>query len=193
MKYSIPLLALATAVNAHYTLPAFVGQANWQHGTKSLLHLVVSDRLGETTNVLLSIVRQWIGYYTNGPVTDVNSLDIRCNVGGSTVSAPSTLSVAAGSTLSFKVDPNIYHAGPELVYLAKVPSGKTAANWDGSGAVWFKVYQQGPTLGGGAISWPNLCMSLTFPFLLVHLFSIPLLSGHLDSCITPCIIPPSPP
>jgi hypothetical protein len=27
-----------------------------------------------------------------------------------------------------------------LFYMAKVPSGKTAANWDGSGNVWFKVW-----------------------------------------------------
>ena len=37
MKTSIPLLALATAVQAHYTLPAFQGQAEWQHGNFPLL------------------------------------------------------------------------------------------------------------------------------------------------------------
>lgn len=35
------------------------------------------------------------------------------------------------------------HKGPILVYAAKVPSGQTAATWDGSGAVWFKLYESG--------------------------------------------------
>ena len=81
-------------------------------------------------------VRQWTGYYTYSPVQSVSTTDIRCNVGGSTASAPGTLPVAAGSTISFTADPNIYHPGPALVYMAKVPAGKTAANWDGSGSVW---------------------------------------------------------
>lgn len=40
------------------------------------------------------------------------------------------------------------------MYLARVPPGKTAANWDGSGAVWFKIYQLGPVLGGQQLVWP---------------------------------------
>lgn len=56
----------------------------------------------------------------------------------------------------------MYHPGPEFVYLAKVPSGRTAANWDGSGAVWFKIYQRGPTFGS-QLGWPNMSMS-TDPF-----------------------------
>ena len=39
--------------------------------------------------------------------------------------------------------------------MAKVPSGKTAANWDGSGNVWFKIFEQGPTISGGSLSWPS--------------------------------------
>lgn len=100
-------------------------------------------------------VRQWTGYYTYNPVQSVTSDDIRCNVNGSAAFAPGTLSVAAGSTLGFSVEPDIYHPGPALVYLAKVPSGKTAANWDGSGAVWFKIYQLGPVLGGAQLVWPT--------------------------------------
>ena len=83
------------------------------------------------------------------------------------MSAPATLSVTAGSTLGFKVDPNIYHAGPVLVYLARVPSGKTAANFDGAGAVWFKIYQQGPTFGS-QLGWPSLCTLFGTPHKIYH-------------------------
>jgi hypothetical protein len=64
--------------------------------------------------------------------------------------------VAAGQSLGFVVDPDIQHPGPGIGYLAKVPAGKTAANWDGSGAVWFKVWEEGPTAlntNGGV--WPT--------------------------------------
>lgn len=47
--------------------------------------------------------------------------------------------MAAGSSFSFKLDNTFYHPGPGAVYLGQVPSGQTAANWDGSGANWFKV------------------------------------------------------
>jgi len=40
--------------------------------------------------------------------------------------------------------------------MAKVPSGKTAANWDGSGNVWFKIFGQGPGgLGSSGLTWPS--------------------------------------
>lgn len=39
--------------------------------------------------------------------------------------------------------------------MAKAPSGQTAASFDGSGAVWFKIFEQGPTIANGALSWPS--------------------------------------
>jgi hypothetical protein len=70
--------------------------------------------------------------------------------------APHTASVAAGSTFTFAVDPSIQHPGPMHFYMAKVPSGKTAATFDGKGAVWFKIYQDGPSgLGTSSITWPS--------------------------------------
>jgi hypothetical protein len=40
--------------------------------------------------------------------------------------------------------------------MAKVPSGQTAATFDGKGAVWFKIYQDGPSgLGTSSITWPS--------------------------------------
>jgi hypothetical protein len=133
---SVALLALAGAASAHYTFPALISggttSADWEH------------------------VRDWTGSYTYNPVQDVSSLDIRCNVDGSTNSA-STLSVAAGSEIGFTASPNIYHPGPVLAYLAKVPSGQTAATWDGSGDVWFKIYEDGPSGLGTQLVWPSNC------------------------------------
>lgn len=41
--------------------------------------------------------------------------------------------------------------------MAKAPGDVT--NWDGSGAVWFKVYQiTAVTDGGTSINWPASCM-----------------------------------
>jgi hypothetical protein len=136
MKSTTALLALAGAASAHYNFPSLIYQG--------------------TTSAAWADVRDWTGSYTYNPVTDVSSLDIRCNVAGTTAFAPSILSVAAGSQLGFTANPDIYHPGPLLAYMAKVPAGKTAANWDGSGAVWFKIYEDGPTgLGGQALAWPS--------------------------------------
>ncbi|KAK0219400.1 glycosyl hydrolase family 61-domain-containing protein [Armillaria nabsnona] len=77
----------------------------------------------------------------NSPVTDVESADITCNVNPSP--ATETVSVAAGSTIGFILDNTIYHQGPAAIYLGKAPT--TAANWDGSGANWFKIAEWGAT------------------------------------------------
>lgn len=135
MKASATLLALASVAQAHYNFPSIIS--------------------GSTTTTAWEYVRQWTGYYTYNPVTSVTSTDIRCNVNGTVAFAPGILSVAAGSTIGFTVDPDIYHPGPAMAYLAKVPSGQTAANWDGSGAVWFKIYEIGPVFGGDALVWPT--------------------------------------
>jgi len=139
MQFSVILaLALATASNAHYVFPSLITNgattAEWQY------------------------VRQWTGYYSNGPVTDVNSASFRCNVDGATKSA-STQTVAAGSNIGFTAKASISHPGPLQVYLAKVPSGKTAATWDGSGNVWFKIFGQGPSGLGSSLTWPTNGMS----------------------------------
>lgn len=60
---------------------------------------------------------------------------MRCNVDPS--AARETVSVAAGSTIGFALDKAIFHEGPAAIYLGKAPGA--AANWDGSGANWFKV------------------------------------------------------
>ncbi|KAF8592832.1 hypothetical protein BDV93DRAFT_357420, partial [Ceratobasidium sp. AG-I] len=93
---------------------------------------------------------------TNSPVTDITSTDLRCNVGGLASGATtSTTTVAAGSTVGFQADIPLIHPGPTQVYLGKVPSGSTAATWDGSGANWFKIYALGADFSSGSLAWPS--------------------------------------
>jgi hypothetical protein len=66
-----------------------------------------------------------------------------------------TTSVNAGDTVGFTAVSSVSHPGPLQFYMAKVPSGKTAATFDGSGAVWFKVYSQGATFSGGQMSFAS--------------------------------------
>jgi hypothetical protein len=98
----------------------------------------------------------------NSPVTDLNSKDLRCNVGGASGSNTSTLAIKAGDPFTFTSDTAVYHQGPISLYMSKAP-GK-AADYDGSGG-WFKIYDWGPTFSGGQASWP---MRSTFatPFFL---------------------------
>ena len=83
-------LALASGAAAHYVFPSVIE--------------------GGVTSPAWADVRQYPTYYTNNPVTDVTSLDIRCNVGGSTVSS-NTTTVNAGDTIGFTASPDIYHPG----------------------------------------------------------------------------------
>jgi hypothetical protein len=134
MKVLVVLSALTAAVSAHYTFPALVanGQmtADWEY------------------------VRKTTNYQSNGPVTDVNSQQFRCyELAPGT--AAKTYTVAAGSTVGFKAGSSVSHPGVLQFYMAKVPSGKTAANWDGSGAVWFKTFSQGPNISPSGLTWPS--------------------------------------
>lgn len=137
MKLSTSLALMgAAAVNAHYTFDTLVANgakvgAQWQY------------------------VRTTENKYSHGPVTDVNSAAIRCYEDPSR-GTTQTYTVAAGSNLGVNVDPSIQHPGPTQFYLAKVPSGKTAATWDGSGNVWFKIYTEVPTsYVGNGLTWPS--------------------------------------
>ncbi|KAL5383847.1 hypothetical protein DPSP01_005647 [Paraphaeosphaeria sporulosa] len=134
MKFLGALILAATA-SAHYTFPALVagGSATgqWQY------------------------VRKTTNYQSNGPVTDVTSNQIRCYELSPGSPAQGTYEVAAGSTIGFTAQSSISHPGTLQFYMAKAPSGQTAASFDGSGNVWFKIYEQGPTISGGQLSWPS--------------------------------------
>ncbi|KAG8833266.1 hypothetical protein FRC17_011041 [Serendipita sp. 399] len=96
-------------------------------------------------------IRLYANHYSNGPITNVQSTDIRCNLQAPTTTG--TLTVAAGSTATFSVYTSIGHPGPLLWYMAKAPG--TVNGWDGSGNVWFKIGQTGATFSNGAMSWPS--------------------------------------
>lgn len=147
MRFSTPFtLALATTINAaalqprHYTFPALTGTSDWQY------------------------VRTTANYQSNAGLSDVSSPQLRCYT--TSLKGVSTMSVAAGSSVGFKASPNIFHPGPLQFYMAKVPAGQTAASWDGSGNVWFKIYAEKATVSGGQLSWGSLnkgTVSVTIP------------------------------
>lgn len=60
-----------------------------------------------------------------------DSIDLRCN--HLAVTPLETLTVAAGDEMGFQSNEAIYHPGPLLVYLGRVPEGKTAQTWEGDG------------------------------------------------------------
>ncbi|CBX94532.1 similar to glycoside hydrolase family 61 protein [Plenodomus lingam JN3] len=120
----------ATTVTAHYTFP----------------ELIVN---GKKTG-LWTYVRKTANYQSNGPITDISSPSIRCyELSPGTPSK--TYNVSAGDDVGFTAASSISHPGPLQFYMAKAPEGQTAATFDGSGKVWFKVYSQGATFspGGG--------------------------------------------
>lgn len=126
------------------TFPALSGTSNWQ------------------------AVRTTVNKDSNAGLTDVSSDQIRCYTTSSS-KAPSIQTVAAGSSVGFTASPNIFHPGPLQFYLAKVPSGQTAATWDGTGDVWFKIYAEKATVSGGQLSWGSLStlipsLSLSIPY-----------------------------
>ncbi|KAF5384058.1 hypothetical protein D9615_003146 [Tricholomella constricta] len=126
------VLSLGAIASAHYTFPS----------------LVVN---GAVTPEWVN-VRKTNNYWSNGPVTDVKSADFRCYT-SETQATASTINVSAGSQLGIQSNGVISHPGVVNVYMARAPSNVTT--WDGSGNVWFKVYQMTAVTDGGT--------SITFP------------------------------
>ncbi|KAK6538697.1 hypothetical protein TWF694_010271 [Orbilia ellipsospora] len=131
----------------------------------ALAHYTFPDLIfnGQTSSDY-QYVRLTTNHYSSSPVTDVTSSDMTCYADPSHPST-STATVAAGSVVGFTVSPDVYHPGPLLFYMAKVPSGQTAASFDGSGSVWFKIYQNDATITSSSISWPSgmTTVSVTIP------------------------------
>ncbi|KAH8879799.1 glycoside hydrolase family 61 protein [Thozetella sp. PMI_491] len=78
----------------------------------------------------------------NGPVTDLASKDLRCNVGGEVSNGTETITMKAGDAFTFTLDTAVYHIGPTSLYMSKAPGA--VADYDGSGS-WFKFYDWGPS------------------------------------------------
>ncbi|KAJ7917191.1 glycoside hydrolase [Mycena leptocephala] len=142
----VAVAALAAKVSAHYTWPQLIvggaATSTWQY------------------------VRQTNNWQDLNPVTDVTLTDVRCYDSLESGTA-STVSVAAGSTVGFTVvgnPSNLYHDGVVNVYMAKAPTGTDVASWDGSGNVWFKVFQIPAIADGITITFPATNLTqVTFP------------------------------
>jgi len=53
----------------------------------------------------------------NGPVTDLSSKDLRCNVGGEVSNGTETITMKAGDQFTFTLDTAVYHIGPTSMYV----------------------------------------------------------------------------
>lgn len=106
-------------------------------------------------------------FQSNGPVEDVTSPQMTCYELGDGGDNVTTLDIQAGSDVTFNIPTGIFHQGPFSAWLAKAPDGETAASYDGSGASWFKIYQDYPTVADDGLKWPAQSMSAHFLFLLL--------------------------
>lgn len=79
----------------------------------------------------------------NSPVHNYTGAEITCNI--NTSKATETVSVVAGKDISLVLGEGktIYHPGPLSIYMGKAP--QKVADWDGSGARWFKVFTHHPS------------------------------------------------
>lgn len=95
----------------------------------------------------------------NGPVTDLSSNDLRCNVGGGVSNGTETVTVKAGSEFTFTLDTAVYHVGPTSMYVVLetrgggplVETNEKKIHVQGSrgccGLRWQRALVQDPRLG----------------------------------------------
>lgn len=74
-----------------------------------------------------------------------------------------TASIQAGTSVTYNVKASISHPGTFSAWLAKAPAGQTAATYDGSGANWFKIYQDEPIITSDGLSWASTGEHPHFP------------------------------
>ncbi|KAI0534770.1 glycoside hydrolase family 61 protein [Xylaria digitata] len=132
---SFAVLALLGAAQAHYTFPGLVyngvTEADW------------------------TFVRETTNHYSHGPVEDVTSSQIRCYELEPGSNGAGTKNVNAGDKVGFRVDGTIQHPGPLQFYMAKAPAGATAETFNGDGNVWFKIYEEHPTVTSAGLTWAS--------------------------------------
>ncbi|KAI1170318.1 glycosyl hydrolase family 61-domain-containing protein [Nemania sp. FL0916] len=131
----VAALALLGAAQAHYTFPGLVyngvTEADW------------------------TFVRETTNHYSHGPVQNVQDSQIRCYELAPGSNGAGTKAVKAGDTVGFRVDGGIQHPGPLQFYMAKAPNGATAETFNGDGAVWFKIYEEHPTVSSTGLTWSS--------------------------------------
>ncbi|RPA82024.1 hypothetical protein BJ508DRAFT_414300 [Ascobolus immersus RN42] len=104
-------------------------------------------------------IRKWQPIYSNGPVENVQSPNLRCNVNAQP--DPEVITVSAGSQVGFTVDQAIIHPGPYMAYMARAPTDIT--RWDGNGD-WFKIWEKGATsISSAGIKFDEQSRQWTFP------------------------------
>ena len=122
MKTLVPTIALLAATIS----PAI---AHWTY-----------DRI-IVNNQVIGSPYQYVRKHTNGnnPLQNVNSTDMRCNIGGlsGTQTQTQTYTVTAGDRLGFTIADTFGHPGPQQVYISKAPAD--VKEYDGSGE-WAKIY-----------------------------------------------------
>jgi hypothetical protein len=99
-------------------------------------------------------VRMPKNHYTHGGISDVNSRDMRCFQDPSSIGKTSVVPVAAGSNVTFTVEPNLFHPGPLQYYMAAAPKSQDLATWEPSGKVWFKIEGLRPIIADRGLKWP---------------------------------------
>ncbi|KAI1428895.1 glycosyl hydrolase family 61-domain-containing protein [Xylaria sp. FL1777] len=128
-------LSLLGVAQAHYTFPGLI--------------------YGGVTEADWTFVRETTNHYSHGPIQDVTDTQIRCYELEPGSNGAGTKNVNAGDTVGFRVDPSIQHPGPLQFYMAKAPSGSTAETFNGDGAVWFKIYEEHPTVTSTGLVWAS--------------------------------------
>ncbi|KAI0968048.1 glycosyl hydrolase family 61-domain-containing protein [Xylaria arbuscula] len=131
----IAALSLLGLAQAHYTFPGLIYDG------------VTEDDW--------TFVRETTNHYSHGPVQDVTDTQIRCYELEAGSNGAGTKNVTAGDTVGFRVDPSIQHPGPLQFYLAKATSGDTAETFEGDGDVWFKIYEEHPTVTDTGLVWAS--------------------------------------
>ncbi|KEZ42240.1 hypothetical protein SAPIO_CDS6094 [Scedosporium apiospermum] len=135
MKFCLASFLLATAASAHYVFPSisYDGQKtqDWEY------------------------VRKTNNFQSNGPVTNVQSPEMTCYQTTMNAATTKTMAVKAGSTVNFNARASISHPGALNVYMAKAPAGTSINDFDGKGAVWFKIAHDGPNISPAGLTWPT--------------------------------------
>ncbi|KAH8843678.1 hypothetical protein MCOR27_001559 [Pyricularia oryzae] len=118
MKSLIAVLLVAATAQGHYTFPRLVinGKAEAADWTATRMTKNAQSKQG---------------------IENPTVADIRCY---QSRTAPEVVEVPAGATVHYVSTQQVNHPGPTQYYMAKVPAGQSAKTWDGSGAVWFKIY-----------------------------------------------------
>lgn len=100
-------------------------------------------------------VRKTTNFQSNGPVTDVTSAAMTCYQLAAGSESAETVNVTAGQTVGYVATTSITHPGPLSFWMAKAPEGQAASSITGAGPVWFKIFQDYPTVSSGGMTWPS--------------------------------------